>query len=737
MFAQYIHIYEKLFIKGALDCNRIPFATFKRSRKYWFITVQNWRNPTKGESLSILTSLSYLSAIKKEKYFVVGETFTESCTAHNNVIMSEEICIIFITILTCSLAFDLSCPGSGQWNFRASFYCSEVNKYTCLLDATKTRYTETCDGFREETDGVKSTINRNNFDATKCRPERFQPIGFTTVGNSDCVFKKSKCVQEGQIVAHEIKEESSLVDTKCLCDYTKGYSFINLPKDKCYCSPSVDDCSCFREFCSSGKKLSPDYQCTTEIDMKNRTWNCSNIAFADDGQNGDQIRRYINDIDPKNGRRSRIAVQVIVPILVITVVGLLIWCWKTSKLDKIKERIVRLVYEKDDNNESEAIILLTEIPLSSDKNDEIPLESTLSRLGSDIITSVHDNCSSTEDIKLLQTDDRATDLSSQINQNDSSLPKDKDSSSDDGSFKSAEGSTIGLNEIEDNKTVINNSTGTTKKSEMSKLVFQNGENKSDIHSGSKEDTNDNKSESEAIILPTEISHSSKKNDEIQIESSTKDIGNKTEASDEESCMVEVEDNKIKKNEELNTFAKEQKDKSDEPVEDICSVVAENEKTSVKQHKGKSEESGEEICTVEAKINTIKENEELYTYEKANTDKSNETVEEIGTVDAENEKTFEIELVDQSAESNEEICIDEAKNIKIKENEELSMSKSKFETDDADKNVDTETPDVQVNITAESFDSLLEGFEESEPTEHESADSDTDKRTAAKNPKSDD
>ncbi|XP_052091588.1 uncharacterized protein LOC127728293 isoform X3 [Mytilus californianus] len=685
--------------------------------------------------------------------------------------MREEICIIFIMILTCSLAFNLSCPEQGQWNYRATANCfGDLNKYTCLLDATKTRYTETCDGSRDEIEGHKSTINRNNFDTTKCRPERFQPIDFTTVGNSDCVFQKSKCVQEGQIIS-SLKNDSSLEDTKCLCDYTKGYSFINVPKDKCYCNPSVDDCSCYREFCPSGKKLSPDYQCSTEIDMKKRTWNCLNIAFADDGKNDDQVRLYIEDIDPKNGRPYIIAAQVIVPIIVVIMVVLLIWCWKTTKSDKIVERIKRLVYEKDDNNESEAIILPTEISLSSHKNDQIQFESTLLRHRSDSITSVPDNCSSMEEIKLLQTDDRTTALIWQTNQNDTSVPKDVDTSSD-GSFMSAKGSTTGLNEIEDNKSVINDSTETTTKSEMSKLVFQNGENDSDIHSGTYENeyTDDN-NESEAIILPTEISLSSYTNDEIQVESfekerkdkgddsveeictveaenerskeykqldtSTKYFGDKTEESDEEICIVETGDDKMKENEELNTFAKEHQDKSDEPVEEICTVVAENEKTSTKEHKDQRDESDEEICIDEAKNIKSKENEELYTFEKEHTDKSNEPVEEIGNVEAENKKTSKKEHKDKKDESVEEICIDETENIKIKESEELNMSKSKFETDDADKSVNTETPDITVNITEENFDSLLEGFEESEPTEHESADSDTDKRTAPKNRKSDD
>lgn len=100
--------------------------------------------------------------------------------------------------------------------------------------------------------GYKSTINRNNFNTAKCKSERYQGLDFTTVGNSDCVFQKSKCVQEGQIV-YKVNKDSSLEDdTKCMCDYTKGYLFITLPTSRCFCTPTVEDCSCFREFCSTG-----------------------------------------------------------------------------------------------------------------------------------------------------------------------------------------------------------------------------------------------------------------------------------------------------------------------------------------------------------------------------------------------------------------------------------------------------------------------------------------------------
>ncbi|XP_076092936.1 uncharacterized protein LOC143064177 [Mytilus galloprovincialis] len=615
--------------------------------------------------------------------------------------MLEEICIIFITILTCSLAFNLSCPGSGQWNSRAVLYCSDLNKYTCLLDTSKTLYTETCDGSRKETEGYKSTINRNNFDTAKCRPDRFQPIDFTTVGNSDCVFQKFKCAQEGQIAAQEIKKKTSLVDTKCLCDYTKGYSFINLPKDKCYCSPLVDDCSCFREVCPSGKTLSPDYQCTTQIDMKNRKWNCSKIASANDSQNGDQVQQSIKDIDQKNEVRSRIAVQVIVPILVSIMTGLLIWCWKTSKLDKVKKQIIRLVcekdddnkteainlstetqhspekndniqneslekdddnkseainvstetqhspekndkiqdesYEKDDDNKSEAINLSIEIPHSPDKDDEI--QNDLSRQR-DSKTSVHKISSSQVELKYNQIDGRETDQISQTKQSDSSLSEDDDELS----FKSTHSSVTGLNESEDKNRVTNNSTAFEKH-----------------HSDKGDDTVDKSSTVE-------------KNDEMskeykQLDTTTKDIGDITEESDETNCMVEAEENKIQKNEELSTFAKEQEGKTDDPVEETGTVVAEIEKTSEEDNTDHSDESDANKSDTEN--------------EKHSEEDSSDHIDEsyANKSDTENKKPSEQDNTDQSDES-------DAKQSET----DNKLKESKLETEDADKIVKTGDPD---------------------------------------------
>lgn len=100
---------------------------------------------------------------------------------------------------------------------------------------------------------------------------------------------------------------------------------------------------------------------------------------------------------------------------------------------------------------------------------------TLARLSSDSIASDNENCLSTEETKFLQTDDRTIDLISQTDQNDTPVPEHDDTISDNQSYTLAYESMTEINEIEDNKSVTYNSTGTSTISEISKPVFQNGD----------------------------------------------------------------------------------------------------------------------------------------------------------------------------------------------------------------------------------------------------------------------
>lgn len=84
------------------------------------------------------------------------------------------------------------------------------------------------------------------FNIAECNAGRFQPIIFTTNGNSECILLKSKCDEDGQVVH---SNGTSRNDISCRCDYTKGYSFVSPPENSCFCKPYVEDCSCFRVKC--------------------------------------------------------------------------------------------------------------------------------------------------------------------------------------------------------------------------------------------------------------------------------------------------------------------------------------------------------------------------------------------------------------------------------------------------------------------------------------------------------
>ena len=61
------------------------------------------------------------------------------------------------------------------------------------------------------------------------------------------------CAGEGQLVSDS---GSNIEDVTCRCDFRKGYGFITKPRNKCYCTPRTEDCSCYYIACPVGYVLS-------------------------------------------------------------------------------------------------------------------------------------------------------------------------------------------------------------------------------------------------------------------------------------------------------------------------------------------------------------------------------------------------------------------------------------------------------------------------------------------------
>lgn len=94
----------------------------------------------------------------------------------------------------------------------------------------------------------KKIVIRGQFDAAYCDADRYQPIKYFTNVSGECLFQKSTCFGEGQIIH---TDKNPVEDLTCRCDHAKGYTFTTPPKNQCFCVPSVEDCSCYRKICNS------------------------------------------------------------------------------------------------------------------------------------------------------------------------------------------------------------------------------------------------------------------------------------------------------------------------------------------------------------------------------------------------------------------------------------------------------------------------------------------------------
>ncbi|VDI45556.1 Hypothetical predicted protein [Mytilus galloprovincialis] len=187
--------------------------------------------------------------------------------------------------------FKLKCPSNASWKLRAQVKCNNTLKYFCLYNNVADKYVEGCKGPDWDRKGSKR-IYAGDFSRGKCTKKRFQPFIFWTNGSiTDCVYAKSVCSAEGQVV---YMDNSTKDDRACRCDYENNYSFIKTPRNVCYCIPSEEDCSCSIKSCPENYTLSADYKCTTS-DFHEVT-QCKNINRYNItlDENTEDLNRNIN-----------------------------------------------------------------------------------------------------------------------------------------------------------------------------------------------------------------------------------------------------------------------------------------------------------------------------------------------------------------------------------------------------------------------------------------------------------
>ncbi|CAC5421079.1 unnamed protein product [Mytilus coruscus] len=145
--------------------------------------------------------------------------------------------------------FPLKCPEPAQWSLRANGHCADPSKYFCLKNDLINGYSENCTTSDFQQPGRKSVL-RGGIDAVLCSLERYQPfsIRFYTNVSTNCIFMKSFCNEEGQVV---YDHGNRITDITCRCDYRRDFDFLVKPNNPCFCKPSQEDCSCYFKTCSN------------------------------------------------------------------------------------------------------------------------------------------------------------------------------------------------------------------------------------------------------------------------------------------------------------------------------------------------------------------------------------------------------------------------------------------------------------------------------------------------------
>ncbi|VDI27949.1 Hypothetical predicted protein, partial [Mytilus galloprovincialis] len=140
-------------------------------------------------------------------------------------------------------AYDFVCPSQAHWNLRAKSICMLSSNYSCLYDVNYqiNVYRDKC--IRPRILGPGYTyVFQPNPNRESCKISRYQPFIFKTTGYSDCVFLKSLCKSEGQITYTNGTTRS---ERKCACNTDRGFQFVINPKNRCFCNPFSEDCSCY------------------------------------------------------------------------------------------------------------------------------------------------------------------------------------------------------------------------------------------------------------------------------------------------------------------------------------------------------------------------------------------------------------------------------------------------------------------------------------------------------------
>lgn len=222
-------------------------------------------------------------------------------------------CLIsFVVVVT---TFEIQCPHSSHWKKRSTQECVLVSSYLCLFNPLKSSYDEKCGSEDIARKGSKY-IFTPNLHQTECLPDSYQPFTFTTNGNSECIFAKSNCNDDGQVKA---SEGSTVLDRTCKCDYTRGYSYITRPRNICSCVPSEEDCTCYFSPCNDNTVMVSDYTCKAKNQLHSSA--CPAISPLPDSNNSKESTPDVFGNDISKTSMSAVMVLLLIVALAVLCIG--------------------------------------------------------------------------------------------------------------------------------------------------------------------------------------------------------------------------------------------------------------------------------------------------------------------------------------------------------------------------------------------------------------------------------
>lgn len=144
--------------------------------------------------------------------------------------------------------YEIRCPGRSEQRLLSN-RCPNPIQFHCLLSAADGVYKWEC---RNREWVIKGNYPvrrgfRQYIDYESCPIDRYQPFLFWSNEDHQCNMLKSLCSEEGQVPCDNGTTTS---DKRCNCDTASGYDFAVPPKNKCFCVPSEEDCSCRRKSCN-------------------------------------------------------------------------------------------------------------------------------------------------------------------------------------------------------------------------------------------------------------------------------------------------------------------------------------------------------------------------------------------------------------------------------------------------------------------------------------------------------